>query len=214
MHACRSIRFLIVAMMVGSTLVPQAVFAESSPETVDSVEQPLLSDIALQANGTLRGKVEDANGKPKANVELTVWHEKQPVGKIRSNQKGEFAFTGLRGGVHRVTTQQSAYTCRFWSPNTAPPSASLGILLIDNPLATAEDIESIKQAQYVEPGDGYVNSAPPMQQRRPYRRPTKKFCKRPGGIGWHNPLVIGGLVATAIAIPVALNGNGDDASGS
>ena len=213
MLACRPIRYLIVLLTAACTLLPQAVWAESMA-THATAEPPLISDIALSNNGTLRGKVVDASNKPKANAELTVWHEKRPVGKIRSNQKGEFAFSGLRGGVHRVTTESSSFTCRFWSPNSAPPSAKSAILLVDNPLVTAEQVEGVKQAQYLEPGTEYGSPSPPMQTvGNGSPRNNIRYRKGAGGLCWRNPLVIGGLIATAIAIPVALNGDGDS-SGS
>jgi hypothetical protein len=212
--ASRPVRCLIVAVTAACSLVPQTSWAESEGMHA-SAEPPLISDIALSNNGTLRGKVVDANNQPRANAELTVWHEKRPVGKIRSNQKGEFAFSGLRGGVHRVTTEKAAFTCRFWSPNTAPPSAKSAILLVDNPLVTAEQVEGVKQAQYLEPGTEYGSPSPPTQTVG-HCSPQNNIRYRKGakGLCWRNPWVIGGLVATAIAIPVALNGDGDDASGS
>lgn len=207
METLRSFRALLALPLVLAMLA-----ADCFAATVGANAKASITDVELGRDGMLRGRVVDAQGAAKMGV-VTVWSGTKALGKVKCNPKGEFAFSGLRAGLHRVTTEQGAFACRFWAANTAPPSATPAIMLIDDPAVTPENVSSeVIQAQYVEEevsGPTYSEQSPQAvsgqgghsARRRHYRRGRHGLC-------WHNPLLIGGLIAAAIAIPVALNGNG------
>jgi hypothetical protein len=210
MEMLRTFRALLALPLVLAMLAGDSLAATSA-----SAQQPSITDVELGRDGTLRGRVVDAQGAAKAGSELTIWSGKKPLAKIKSNVKGEFAFSGLRAGIHQVTTEKGAFACRFWALNTAPPAAKPSIMLIDDPGATPENVApEVIQAQFVEEDAGIPESeyspGPPQVVSNQGGHSAQRRCIPRGrcGLCWHNPLLIGGLVAAAIAIPVALNGNG------
>jgi hypothetical protein len=90
---------------------------------------------------------------------------------------GGFAVQGLKGGVYQVSTLQGHGIYRLWSPGTAPPVAQNGAILYTQSSAVDSNV-----VHYTQNGDG-------------------------GGLKMllTNPIVIAGIVATAVAVPVALN---------
>jgi hypothetical protein len=196
---------LVLAMLTGDNLAATSM----------SASRPSITDVELGRDGTLRGRVVDAQGIAKAGSDLTVWSGKKPLGKVKANEKGEFAFSGLRAGIHQVTTDKGAFVCRFWALNTAPPAAKSSIMLIDDPAATPENVApEVIQAQFVEEESGSplteYSEEPPQVVGNQGGHSARRRCIPRGrcGLCWHSPLLIGGLIATAIAVPVALNGNG------
>jgi hypothetical protein len=108
--------------------------------------------------------------------------------RSRTTNGGEFAVGGLKGGVYQVIAGQGSQVVRAWSEGTAPPTAQRQILVVSDP--------RVAVGQW-EPGTfGYF-----LQEAR---------------YTLGNPLVMGGIIAAAVAIPVAIhNANDDDeANGS
>lgn len=149
-------------------ILPQRIMAASP------APQPLINDVALGANGTLRGQVVDGQGTPKTDADVTVWQNENRVAAAKTDANGNFSVAGLRSGVHQVAAGEGVNVYRFWAPNTAPPAASQEALVVSD--------------QNVVRGNGVIG-----------------FLT--------NPWVLAGIVAAAIAIPIALN-NDDDSSGS
>lgn len=110
-------------------LVPKCCLA--APPVTANNAGILIADVALQEGGSLRGQVLDSQGVPRAEIPVAVFHQDNVVARTNTNGQGEFSVTGLRGGVHTVTTGQAAAACRFWAPNTAPPNAKAQLLVID-----------------------------------------------------------------------------------
>jgi hypothetical protein len=116
------------------------------------------------------------------------------VASTTTNDRGEFEFAGVKGGAYSVHTGEQTQTCRVWTSAAAPPSATRGLMIVQ--------------------GDQAVLG----QNRGPFIGcGTPVYCGTPvGGAGLgmrealRNPLVIGGIVAAAIAIPVAVHNSNDD----
>ena len=52
------------------------------------------------------------------------------VASTRTDSEGKFALTGVQAGVYQLQSGNVSGTYRVWAPQTAPPSASQGILLV------------------------------------------------------------------------------------
>jgi hypothetical protein len=144
--------------------------------------QPLVTDVALARGGVLAGKIVDRQGAPQKGETIRVIHQGQVVGTAQTDARGEFNVADLRGGVYQVETTQGVGVYRLWAAQTAPPAANDGVLVVH--------------------GDEAVRGA---------------GCDPCGGGGGGllgvlaNPWVLAGIVAAAIAIPLALDDD-DDAS--
>jgi hypothetical protein len=145
-----------------------------------------VGDLDLSPGGLLAGQVLDANARPAAGTKVVIRSAGQSVAITRTDANGTFAVTGLRGGLHQIATSQGTENFRLWSPGTAPPNA--------------ERLVRITPGQVVRGQFGGGHGI----MREPF--PHAKAIAT-------NPLVIGGLIAAAVAIPIALN-NADEPPGS
>ncbi|MEM6799525.1 MAG: carboxypeptidase-like regulatory domain-containing protein [Planctomycetota bacterium] len=164
-------------------LMPQSVLA--APAVPAASQQ----DIALRDGGLLVGQIVDAQGKAVAGSDVAVLLGKNEVVRTKTDKNGVFAAKGLRGGEYRVQAAGVQVAYRMWAPQTAPPAASNGALIV----AGGEVIS------------GQCNSCPPGYG-----------CPPSGGggiVGWikDHPLLVATGVAAAIAIPLAV-ADDDDAS--
>jgi hypothetical protein len=153
--------------------------APASADETAPVKAPLVRDVELGFGGLLIGRLLDANGRPIADSEVSILTGDKPLAETRTDVEGVFAVSNLRGGVHKITTADSVQLCRLWVPGTAPPQASKSIDIIGN--------STIIRGQY----------GPP---------PGNRLLKK-AKVWATNPFIVGGVVAAAVAIPVALSDN-------
>jgi hypothetical protein len=151
--------------------------------------QPLVRDVALQTSGVLQGQVLDTQGTPQAGMQVALTQQGKPVAMTQTSQDGRFQMAELKAGVYEIQTPMGVNVCRLWAPQTAPPSAQDGVLVV-----AGDDV--VRGGGACGKGAG-----------------GKGGILGGGGGGalgfLANPWVLGGLVAAAIAIPLAID---DDAS--
>lgn len=136
-------------------------------------------DIALHQGGVLVGQIVDAKGVSIAKAQVSLFSAGKEVARTQSDSTGNFAVKGLKGGVYQVASENNQGVYRLWSAQTAPPSAQRGMMLVSD-----TDIAL---------GQG--------GQAGPFR----------GVANWvsQHPIMTAGVIATAIAIPIALDDDDD-----
>jgi hypothetical protein len=140
--------------------------------------KPLVTDVALADGGLLRGQViNPQSGAGAANLPVTLRVQDQIVATATTDAAGRFAVQRLRGGVHQIIAGENQAVYRFWSPGTAPPSAQVKAIVYMQPATTSQPNVPVT---YTDGEGGF-----------------KMLLV--------NPIVIGAVVATAIAVPIALN---------
>ncbi|MGD9633209.1 MAG: carboxypeptidase-like regulatory domain-containing protein [Pirellulales bacterium] len=138
---------------------------------------PPVRDVELAYGGLLVGRLTDANGRPVVNAPVSVLSAGKPLAAMHTDGEGVFAVAKLRGGVHEIATADAVQVCRLWAPGTAPPGAPKSIDVVAS--------GDVVRGQY----------GPPPGNRL--------LCKAKE---WAtNPFIVGGVVAAAVAIPVALS---------
>jgi hypothetical protein len=157
--------------------------AASSTAAADS--RILIRDAVLKPGGLLSGQLIDGNLRPVIGADVTIQFADNVVATTRTDANGVFAVTGLRGGTHQIVTPHGSSVCRFWATGTAPPRTTDQLVIIDD--------------------SGTVRG-----QAGPRFR--EEFFPHAKAIATH-PLVVGGLIAAAIAIPASLR-NSDRPPGS
>ncbi|NOZ40693.1 MAG: carboxypeptidase regulatory-like domain-containing protein [Planctomycetes bacterium] len=195
----KQVQVFAVALSCASMLIsPMATAAPVSANAATPVIQAP-RDIALHQGtdsqgGVLVGQMLDAQGAAIAGATVSVRTSGKEVARALTDQTGKFQVTGLKGGVHQVATagQQDVY--RLWAPQTAPPAAQQGLMLVSN--------TDVVRGQTC--GTPVCGSA----------------CSDGGGGGvfgggggrrgignWiaNHPLITAGAIATAIAVPLALD---------
>lgn len=137
----------------------------------------MIRDVELAFGGLLVGRLTDANGRPLAGAPVAVLSDGKPLATMQTDDEGVFAVSKLRGGVHEIATADDVQVCRLWAAGTAPPGAPKSIDVVDS--------GDVIRGQY----------GPP---------PGNRFLKR-AKVWATNPFIVGGVVAAAVAIPVALS---------
>ncbi len=153
-----------------------------SPAAMAAQPVALHADISLQANGMLVGHVVDAKGLAVAKSPVIILRTGKEIVRTETDQAGKFAIEGLKGGVYEVATTDHRGTYRFWAPRTAPPSAQPRLM--------------IASTGNVVRGQG--------GSRNPFQVVGEWVTK--------HPIMTAGIVAAAIAIPVALDDDDDPTS--
>ena len=133
-------------------------------------------DVALRSGGMLVGQVVDAQGVVQAGKAVSIQYDEQEVVRTTTDANGVFAAQGLRGGQYHVVTENGEGHFRLWAADTAPPAATNSVVLVSDP--------NVVRGQWHPPGAQY-------------------------GAGWLNwvrshPYITAGIVAAAVAIPLAL----------
>ncbi len=152
-----------------------------SPTAMTAAPLVALSDVALGNGGVLVGQVVDAQGAAVAMATVTLADHKQEIAQVRADQEGKFSVPGLRGGVYRISFRGQDAMYRLWAPNTAPPVAQQGVILVVG--------DDVIRGQY-----GY--SAGP-------------FAAMAQWVADH-PLITASAIVAAIAIPIALHNDDYD----
>ncbi|QDT68475.1 hypothetical protein MalM25_13970 [Planctomycetes bacterium MalM25] len=144
--------------------------------------RPLAVDVVLQPEGLLVGQVVSASGAPlsKSEVKLRLKDGREAVAK--TNEEGGFAFRGVRGVV-TLHSDKTAAVVRTWAPGTAPPNATPALLMVEG--------------DQVARGQHYAGAGTQAVVDR-----SKRLMA--------NPLFVAGVIATAVAIPVAIANDDDD----
>lgn len=131
---------MMVATLVVSLLMPLRLAG-----AVEMVEQPAL-DIALSAAGELQGQVVDVAGQARQNVPVVLSQAGVEVARTTTKEDGRFALSGLAGGLYTIETEGSLVACRAWSPNTAPPIAQPGVLMVSDGMVERGNMTPYKGA--------------------------------------------------------------------
>jgi len=173
-------RIAIWMALASIVFQPQSLLAE--PLVNSDPNLPRVADVALQNNGVLHGQVLDRQGKqlPITKVQLI---NGQDVWTTYTDQEGHFRVEGLVGSTYQVLVGGQMQVVRVWAAGTAPPSAASGLLFIQD--------NSVVLGQHC--GSPVCGSA---------------VCAAKHPLS--NPFILGGLVATAIAVPVAIHNSDDD----
>jgi hypothetical protein len=150
------------------------------PNALASPPSNLANDVALRDGGLLIGQVVDAQGAAQAGTVVSIVYGDQEVVRTTTDQNGVFAAQGLRGGQYQIATDSGLSVCRLWAPNTAPPAAHEAAIVV-----TGQDVVR-GQMGY----GGYGNSWMNWVRAHPY--------------------ITAGIVAAAIAIPLAIAASDDD----
>ena len=116
------IQFFAALLSCASLLFPHAALAGSQANVT--------TDIALQQGGLLVGQVMGRDGSGRAGEQVAILFGDREIVRTTTDENGVFAVAGLRGGQYQVTTREGTSLIRAWAPNTAPPAAREGSLLV------------------------------------------------------------------------------------
>jgi len=175
--------WLMACALVAQPLyLSAAPIANSKSLSVTTTGLSSTADVALKSGGVLSGQVFSQAGTAIVGAVVQV-QAGQQVWQTRTNAKGWFHFVNLRGGTYQLQAAGQSQLLRAWAKGTAPPHAREGLLVIP-------PIDVIRGQRVLSPNTNQF-----------FRVAKKRLA---------NPLVVGGIVATAVAIPVGIHNLDDD----
>lgn len=176
----------LTALLVFTTGFPIAPLFAVSP-VASGIEGRTINatvDVSLTSQGLLSGQVLNGAGRPMADAKVLLHDGHGTPVVARTNERGAFAYRDLPSGVYYLQSGDHLCVARVWSAEAAPPKSQRSVLLIGQ--------TDILRAQM---------NAPPRVNGAV--QPSKRILT--------NPLAVAGIVATAVAIPVAIH-NSDSSS--
>jgi hypothetical protein len=184
----RILQRISVAIACLGLLLPGQLFAAAPVDSARPTTQ--LSDISLHEGGVFAGQIVGENGNPLAAVPVSLKYQGSEIAHVTTDANGAFAVRGVRTGVYTVHASDAVGCYRAWNGATAPPSAKPGALLVSH--------KEIVRGQGCDCGATTASDC---------------TCGNTLGCGGlpgflTNPIVIGAVVATAIAVPLAISENG------
>lgn len=163
-------------------MMPDPVQAnDQTPKQNSVATRPLTdfrpADIKLQPGNFLVGQVRDAHGAIVPNADILVTQAHREIARATANESGEFSVFVPKGGVYLVTSGDSLQLVRAWTAAAAPPNSRDQLLLV-----------------------------PPTIVVRG-QNPGSSLLGMSSGTATVVGLAVAAGVATAIAVPLALNSN-------
>jgi len=193
MHSLRRSQRVVVWIatlaLVGQPHWSLATEPTTAPTTRRAVKG--VADVALDPTGRFVGQAADVSGKPLSQVDVLITNGRDEYQTVTDRQ-GRFQVAGVRGGVYQIHLAGHVQLCRVWMPGTAPPGATEGLLVVRS--------GDIALGQSCDCGQGVYCGSPVCGAKSRAKRLLT------------HPLVFGGLVAAAIAIPVAIHNDDDPSS--
>lgn len=118
---------ILVALAAVGVVMPHT--SVSMASETSAKKTATVVDVALDGD-MLRGQVVNGNGVVQPNMPIAIYQGKERIATTTTREDGEFAVSGLKGGMYVVATKDAAGIVRAWTANAAPPSAAKGVLLV------------------------------------------------------------------------------------
>jgi hypothetical protein len=184
----RSLQRIAAAIAVTVLVAqPQLLLAEDLPGGEQTPKRiaprSIIFDVALQDGGVLNGQVVDQQGRTLAATDVLLTDGRNHW-RTKTDQHGRFQLAGLGGTTYHAKVGQYIQPIRAWVPGTAPPRSTPSVMLVHSKdVVLGQNCGSPVCGSYVRGGA---------------RHPLA------------NPFILGGLVAAAVAIPIAIHNSDDD----
>ena len=123
---------MIVLACLGM-LMPAPVARAATGDTPGRQRTPnpaVTVDVALWADGSLRGQAVDARAQPAPMTRVSLRQDDREVASVVTDRNGNFLLPGLRPGTYRLAAGQASVMYRLWQPQMAPPSATRTVLVV------------------------------------------------------------------------------------
>ena len=91
---------------------------------------PQIRDVALAADGSMRGRVVSLEGIGQGEAVVVASQAGREVARTTTDKTGYFSLAVSRGGVYEVQAGSQVSLFRLWAARTAPPTASDAALIV------------------------------------------------------------------------------------
>lgn len=130
--------------------------SESKPTPKKAV-QPVAIDVAMAKDGTISGRVLNADKQGAAKAEVSIRQGKMEVAKTITDADGHFQIANLKGGMYVVTASGGYGLFRFWTAKSAPPKSHEQVLLMSQSIVVrAQNASDGGEVLYDDNGQPYA----------------------------------------------------------
>ncbi|MFM9961575.1 MAG: carboxypeptidase regulatory-like domain-containing protein [Planctomycetaceae bacterium] len=134
--------------------VPSAVDESPAPK---KVVQPTAIDVAMAKDGSLSGRVLNADQKGVAKSTVSIRQGKTEVAQAVTDAEGRFEVANLKGGVYIIAASSGYGMFRLWTAKSAPPKSHDQVLLMSNAIVVrAQNPDDSGEVLYDENGQPYA----------------------------------------------------------
>jgi len=179
---CWACLLVVMSLMVQPGRLLAASGVEQQKSTPGLTPTAPVADVALQSSGVLSGQVIDSAGTAVVGKVVRLTNGRQ-IWQTQTDEKGCFQLASLPGATYQLDAVEQTQLIRAWAAGTAPPHASQGLLV-------SQTTDVVRGQRSVSPNTNQF-----------FRVAKQRLA---------NPWVFGGIVATAVAIPVAIHNADDD----
>ncbi|MCH8045818.1 MAG: carboxypeptidase regulatory-like domain-containing protein [Planctomycetes bacterium] len=193
MAIMRKTKIIGAALACLGMMLPTGVLLAAQPSEKFTAARaaPQVRDVALAADGSLRGRVVSFAGIGLGGVSVVARLAGREVARATSDKTGYFSLAVPRGGVYEVQAGSQTTLYRLWAARTAPPAAAKAALIVAG--------EDVLRAQMLPFKYWLVN---------PYFIRTAAAAAAIGiPIAVHNANIDNrsvGIIGAAIAVPIAV----------
>ena len=121
------------------------------------VVQPSAIDVAMAKDGSLSGRVLDADQHGAANTTVSLRQGKIEVAQAVTDQDGRFEIANIKGGVYVVSASSGYGLFRLWTAKSAPPKAHDQVLLMSQAIVVrAQNSDGGGEVLYDDNGQPYA----------------------------------------------------------
>lgn len=121
------------------------------------IVQPAAIDVAMAKDGTISGRVLDADQKGVSQTEVSVRQGKMEVAKTLTDAEGRFEIANIKGGVYVLAANNGYGLFRFWTAKSAPPKSHEQVLLMSRAVVVrAQNANDGGEVLYDDNGQPYA----------------------------------------------------------
>ncbi|WP_010585532.1 carboxypeptidase-like regulatory domain-containing protein [Schlesneria paludicola] len=124
---------VVALAAVGVVCSPPPIFAGPATQAqpvVKTLPATTILDIRLEKSGAFVGRVVDHSGNPAIGAKIVVKQGRNEVGHAVADQHGAFQIPAMKTGIYQVRSGATEGLYRFWTEQTAPPTATPQGLLV------------------------------------------------------------------------------------
>ena len=152
--------------------------AESPTKNIVTSRPNTISDVRLLPDGSMHGRVVDAQGVPLAGRRVTLSSDTGIPTTSSTDSRGVFVLHNVVGGAHVLSSGDYSQHLRVWTHDSAPPAAGAVAKLVCGPTVRGQLGSSI---------GGFT---------MPSIHPARYL---------NHPLSIGGVIGCAVAAPLIIH---------
>lgn len=152
--------------------------AESPTKKIVASRSNPISDVRLLPDGSMHGRVVDAQGAPLAGRRVTLSSDAGTPATSTTDSHGVFVLQDVAGGTQVLSSGEHSQHLRVWTHDSAPPAAAAVAKLVYGPTVRGQFGSSI---------GGFT---------MPSIHPARYL---------NHPLSIGGVIGCAIAAPLVIH---------